>query len=305
MSNLTTYQTFNDNQPMPEAAPTWQPVRVVSGTQSVTMTDGEVSSEFKGQDKASSNEASPYHGTEGLFATARNQNGTPVMAIGDDTLLTLPDGMQAAAKTLASLGVITKNPDGSYSEGGQQQAPQAAPSGDLVPLPQDHAELLQAAIGDMPDAHAMSVAAAAIGAITGRLDAGAVVAKFQSLTGMDAPAAAQRVGAMQAVFQAQTDFAVTKLYGIGEADRDAFYAFCRGSKREAMADALGRQIHGNDVSGWRGLAQQFLSTQAPSVEAFKRAGVPTRPSHHKAGDTEVFVGGSWMSRHAAARAGLA
>ena len=52
-----------------------------------------------------------------------------------------------------------------------------------------------------------------------------------------------------------------------------------------------RWLRNHDVSRWKGLVNQWQSQTAPSLQAFKAAGVPTRTLD---GKPEVFVQGSWV-----------
>jgi len=284
------------------------PVRIIEGALSVSSADGVITETFKGQESARSSEASPFHGAAGIFGTARNQNGTPAMSIGDATLLTLPDGMQATAKTLAQMGIITRNPDGTYSEAAGQPEDQSEEfAGDLDPIPAQLMDHVNAALEPLPQAHLDGFAAVAVGVAAGKLDPSAMAAKFSHASGVDLQEAQARIDSAAEVYRLQTGRALAK-HGIGKEDREAFFDWCRRQKPEAMQEAISRQLHAHDVSRWAPLARQWMAQAAPSVEALKAAGIPTRKSAHGAtgagSSVEVFIRGSWMSAGAAARAGL-
>ena len=301
--NFQSYQTMPEEARI-EPVHQYNPARVVGGTVSVSVQDGVHTEVIRGNESGSTAELNPYYGTDSILASAVHPKGLPVHRIEDDTLI-MVNGLQATASFWAKEGLLTKGADGTYTEA--TEAPQAAPAevnADVVPLHPDHAAVLQEALGDMPETQAMAIAAAGIGAATGRLDPQALASKFGDVTGLRGEEAAQRLQAMQAVFQAQADGTLVHKFGVGKEDLEAFYAYCRTSKRDAMQDALGRQIHANDMGGWRALATQWLSQTAPSVDALRQAGIPVRKSSHRVGAMEAYVKGSWADVRALSRAGL-
>lgn len=62
-----------------------------------------------------------------------------------------------------------------------------------------------------------------------------------------------------------------------------------------------KHFHAADVSGYRKLAQQWMTSVPPSVDALKKAGIQTRKQGQ---GTEVYVRNQWMSIGAATRAGI-
>lgn len=90
-------------------------------------------------------------------------------------------------------------------------------------------------------------------------------------------------------------------------DLGTFYEWAKQNHRGQLADAIGKQVHNSDISGYRALAARYLATVPPSAAALKAAGVPVRRSSHKAGAVEVYIpgaGNGWMTPQAAARAGF-
>lgn len=288
------------------------PARANVGTvHTVTVRDGVIAEQVnQTTEKARSSEASPFFGTEGIFSTARNKNGSPAMSIGDDTLLTMPDGTQATAKTLASIGAITRNPDGSYSEkaagetGGEDEAPPSEE--DFVKIPEEVMnDVVNAALDPLPQEMLNGFAAAGVAAAVGKGDLAGLVSKFAKEAGGSFEDAQARVEALAHVYKVQTMKALAK-HGIDKAEAEKFFDWARANKQGQMAEAISYQLHEHNVSRWAPLARQYMSQVAPSVGALKAAGIPTRASHHKAGEVECFVakaGAGWMSIKAAARAG--
>ena len=112
---------------------------------------------------------------------------------------------------------------------------------------------------------------------------------------------------MMQILQHQADQALTTKGGISADDLGTFYEWAKVNHREQLADAIGKQVHAADISGYRTLAARYLATVPPSAAALQAAGVPVRRSSHKAGAVEVFISGAgngWMSPTAASRAGL-
>lgn len=301
---------FQSYQAMPEEAQlqaqhVHSPVRIIDGALSVSSTDGVITETTKRDEHARSNEASPFHGQAGIFGTARNANGTPAMSIGDDTLLEF-NGLQASAKMLAAAGVITRNPDGSYSEAGQQEAPhqqeKAAPM--LTDAEVGH---LQSTLDVLTQESAGGVIGAAIGFAAGRGDAASLVSKITQASGLPPEEAQARFDAAAQVYRGAAERAIAGA-GVSAADADSFFAWCRDHKQGAMHEAISYMVHGDDASKWAPLARQWMSQAAPSMEALKAAGIPTRKSAHGAtgagSAVECYVRGQWMSVGAASRAGL-
>jgi GNAT superfamily N-acetyltransferase len=232
------------------------------------------------------------------------------VSIGDDTLLTMPDGMQASVKSLAAIGAITRNPDGSYSEKPQaaQGDPEEANEADFERIPEEAMDYVNAALDPLPQEMLNGFAAAgvAVAVAVGRGDLSGLAEKFAREAGGSLEDATARVEALAHVYRFQTMKAIERM-GVGKADAEGFFDWCRANKQGAMSEAISYQLHQHNVSRWAPLVRQYLGQVAPSTESLKAAGLPVRKSAHKHGQTEVFIakaGGGWMSPQAAARAGL-
>jgi hypothetical protein len=307
MSNLQQYQS---QQHADVDIPAGPAVRIIQNpsTVSVETIDGVDTIKTKGQEFARSSEASPFHGTDSIFATARNQNGTPAMAIGDATLLEY-QGMQMTAKSLAALGVISRSPDGSYSdkptaaaghEAGEEQQDEDTVSEDHVEIHPDNMTEIHEAMAGVSESAVHGLLAIGIGVATGKLEGAALEQRWTQATGQHGEDS--KLARMQTIFQHQADRAAQKV-GIGAQDLDAFYAWGREGHRDQLADAVTKLVHQADASGFRALAQRYLTTNAPSVEALKAAGLEVR----KGADGQPLVfskAGGWITLKAAARAGL-
>ncbi|MBA4178781.1 MAG: hypothetical protein C0505_19835 [Leptothrix sp. (in: Bacteria)] len=89
--------------------------------------------------------------------------------------------------------------------------------------------------------------------------------------------------------------------GIGADDLPAFYEWARQNRRGELQQAVQRQLQGHDVSGYRALAERWLSATPPSIKAIAAAGIPVRNLGQA---DEVFIQGQWMTPGAAAKVGL-
>jgi hypothetical protein len=87
-------------------------------------------------------------------------------------------------------------------------------------------------------------------------------------------------------------------YGIGAADKADFYEWAKTNHKGQLQDAVSKQLRSQDVSGYKALADKWLSLNPPSMDAIRANGsIPIRGQ-------EIFIEGQWMSRKAAASAGL-
>ena len=140
-----------------------------------------------------------------------------------------------------------------------------------------------------------------MGVAVGRLDSAALAHRFAQASGLDVGESHIRIATIKAAFQTQADTALTNRYGVAPADLPAFYGWCRDNQQGAMQEALRKQLHGHDVSGYRALASQWLVATPPSLNALKATGIPVRA---QGTGSEVWVRGSWMTPGAAAKTGL-
>jgi hypothetical protein len=299
MSNLTQYQTFNDNQPPIEPDYRQPSTRIVGAVTKVSSTDGVMTSNTQEQERGSMAELNPHHGDGTALATARHPRGLPVYEIEPDTIVTV-NGVEAPVSFWVKEGYLQKTPTG-YAEATPEAAPQEASTAEVLPIPQEHMDIINAALEPMPQENLDAFIGVAVGASTGRLTMEQFQRKFTEMSGIGGADGASRLEAVWATYQAQTNAALTTRYGLGQDDLPAFYLWAQQHNTGAMTDALQRQFRTHDVSGWKALVNQWQAKTPPSLQAFKANGIPTRTM---AGKPEVFVRGSWMSPGAAARAGL-
>lgn len=300
MSNFQSYTAFE--APAEEApVTTWHATRVHDSAYRVSTTDGVMTESVLKQESGRLAELNPFHGTDSIFANARNANGLPVTEILPTTLVEI-GGVQAPVSFFVSEGILQRNADGTYGEptAPAEETPQDDGS-DYLPVPERSMEAINAALEPVEQKNLDSLIGVASGVVAGRLDEAALVQKFGLLSGLDAEESLARVNTITAAYKAQADEALTVRYGVSQDDLPSFYEWCRTKQQGATQEAVLKQMHMHDVSGFRALAAQWLSETPPTWEAMKAGGLEVR----KQGDsTEVWVRGSWMSPSAAARAGL-
>ncbi|NMM06342.1 hypothetical protein [Polaromonas sp.] len=241
--------------------------------------------------------------TGGWLASARSTTGRAVSQadITPDTLISF-DGMQAKASFWVSEGRLSKGADGSYTEGaGPVEAPQVV-QGDIAPIPDAVMEGVNAALEPLPQSSLDMITAHGISVALGHQDDASLTRRFAQVSGLELADSHERLTAIKAVYQKQADHAIQSRAGVSAADAPEFWQWCRTNHQGQLQDALGKQLHAADVSGYTALANRWLSSTAPSLNALKAGGIPVRTNG--SGVNECYIRGSWMTPSAAARAGL-
>ena len=239
---------------------------------------------------------------EGWPATARSTTGRAISAadITADTLISF-DGMQAKASFWVSEGRLTKGADGSYTLGsGPVEAP-AEIHGDISPIPDHVMDGVNAALEPLPQESLDMITAHGVSVALGRSDDASLVRKFAQASGIELADASQRLDAVKAVYQQQADLAIRSRSGITAADTNDFWLWCRASHQGQLQDAVSKQLHAADLSGYKALADRWLASTPPTLAALTAGGIPTRTNN---GVLQCNVQGQWMTPAAAARAGL-
>ena len=301
-----TYQSYmigqDDPQPIPDAISNPQSQHRIGGILSrVSSVDGEVTETAQAHDKGNTGELNPYAGTDSVLATAKHPQGLPVYQIEATTLIEV-NGIQAPASFWVKEGVLQKNPDGSFTEAASRPAERVqADTSDFHPIGPHQTAVVNAALGDVDQGNLDGLAAVAMGVAVGRLDAAALSTKFFQVSGHDGEQGTGRLESIKAVYQDQADTAITSRFGIAPADLPEFYTWARQNMQGQLTEAVMKQMHTHDVSGYKAIAARWLSATPPSAAALKATGLPQRMQ----GDNrEVFVRGQWMRPEAASRMGL-
>jgi hypothetical protein len=158
--------------------------------------------------------------------------------------------------------------------------------------------LVNEMLAPLPQSQLDSMIAQVAGVTCGTLSDASLTQKFATQSKISLEDAGQRLTVLKSLYQSQTDAAISSKYGIGSEDKSDFYSWCKANHKGAMQDAVMKQLHSNEVSGWKPLADRYLAANAPSLNAFRAAGIQVRGN-------QVFIGGHWMTPKAAAQAGLA
>ncbi len=301
MTNLQQYQGGTEHAQYDTPTHTGVRATVRDTVTFATSNDGVMTGHTSGHDKGTTAELNPYYGTNSFGATAQNPNGSPVTELLPTTLVTM-DGVQAPISFWVGEGRLQKAADGTYSEAAAQAvaALQADPN-DFLHIDANSMERLNHALDPVPQEYLDTLMASGVGIAMGRIDQASLVSRFASVSGRELDESQGRVEAIQAVYQAQADAALTGRNGLSQADLPAFYEWARTNRREQLQETIQKQLYTHDVSGYRTLATQWRSRVAPTIEAFKASGIPVRTQGQ---GKEVFIHGQWMSPGAAARAGL-
>lgn len=222
MTNLQQYQAGTENV-QPEA-PTHKGARVAArdAVTFATSNDGVMTGHISGHDKGSTAELNPYHGTTHFGSTAQNPDGSVVTELLPTTLVKI-DGVQAPISFWVSEGRVQKGADGKYSEAAAQavEAPKEDPN-DFLPIDKSSMERVNHALEPLPQENLDSLMATAVGIAAGRLDHESLAKHFASVTGRELDESQGRMEAVQAIFQAQADSALTGRNGLSESDLPAF-----------------------------------------------------------------------------------
>lgn len=248
-------------------------------------------------DRGSEGQLNPNYGDGSWKATATTKTGRPVSQIAGDCLVTI-GGVQGSVDFFCEQGYLQKAPDGTYSEGTGNAPPPEVSQGDTHSLSDESMAVVNQMLEPLPQSQLDSVIAQVAGVVAGTLSDDSLTKKFSTQSGISLDDAAQRLTVLKSLYQSQTDNAISSKYGIDANDKDDFYQWCRTTAKGEMQDAVMKQLHSNQVSAWKPLADRYLAANAPSINAFKQAGIPVRGN-------QVFLGGHWLTPQAAARAGLA
>ena len=299
MSNFQSYSSYVPQEE--EIYSTGPQIRQDTQVHRVSLSAGVVTeTSTEGYDKGSEGQINPHHGTDTWQATATTKAGRPVSQITADSLVTI-NGIQGTVSFFVSEGMLQQGTDGKYTEGsGPTEAPQAV-QGDHSPVPNEMMDVVNAALEPLPQ-HALDlVTAQGIGVALGKLDDASLARKFSEQSGLDLVDSGQRVHAIKAVYQAQADSAIESRSGITPGEAQDFWTWARANHGGQLQDAIGKQLRGHDVSGYKALADRWMSETPPSMAALKAAGIPTRTQSK---GPECYINGIWMSPSGAAKAGL-
>ena len=282
-------RTYNSIQANVGGTTTWTPgggVQHSGGTQTFNM--AEVAADNGGD----------------FLATARNGFFPAAGNLKADTVVTY-QGMEVELGTLAALGVVKRNGD-SYeiaSAAGNNQQPQSAqqatPQNSLPEGVEHFSPAIEAQVAQAIDPFPQPLYDAAIARA---LEKGIDAVDFHDLayhSGMTPAEARQRAGVVMNAFSQQSD-GIVKASGI--ANPAELYEWAARERKDELASARRELAFGRSTKALKALAADYFTSEPPSVETLKGAGIPVRFS--STGEVVALIRGNWMTPAAAAKAGL-
>jgi len=234
--------------------------------------------------------------TSSILSTATTSYGSPVTGpVTDDCQVTV-NGMTTTAKVAASLGYLSRNPDGSYSDTEANDQPE---SGDkeiqqetkVEPkAPTLGAEGSQAISGLAQTYHESELMSLASAVITG--NEGGLIENMANSGGMEA---VQLQEAVDTVYDSYYDMAFDHVSQY-DVDPDALFDFMEDGYGDKRVGALTKLVHG-DLSGFD-----------EAVDAYKNSDgyVDALLKHHKLDHSEPLdiEGGGQVTASEAIRRGI-
>jgi hypothetical protein len=306
MSDYASYQTYQAPSEESAQAPVQSRVDADAGmTTRVIIRNGVSTVEQTTSRGITGAELNPHHGDGSVFETARSKHSIGLQEITDETLLTI-NGVQATAKFFKAEGYIHQTADGKWVEGSGQAeaAPEAAPEADTsndLSMPGEVAEAVDRALDGVADSNIDPLVATGIAVATGQADLAILARKMVQWSGATPQEAATRIATMQQAYQMQADSAITSRTPVSAADLPHLYAWAKQAAPAELRCAVQSQIHSNDFSGYRALAERYLASNPPSLNAVRAAGIEVRTEGKV---PEVFLEGRWITLPTAARLGM-
>jgi hypothetical protein len=272
-----------------------------SGAVSVTLTDGEATTQTRTNEKYSSADlGKDTFGADDWRSTARNRYGNPTTTITEDAVVTI-GGVQGRVADFVRSGLLHETAAGVFEEAPeeapQEEQEQADPHAAV--MPEEVRQSIDGALEPVPDHALDAVLSAGVRVAAGAATVDAIVSQVVSSSGIDPADARERTEFVISAYQQQADAYLTNRAGIAKEDLAGFYDAAR-SNPGLLQEAIRTQVRGS-MEGWKRIADGYVSKTAPSAAALEAAGYPTR---NLSGTPEVFIGGMWCSVHGAARAGL-
>lgn len=237
-------------------------------------------------------------------STAKDHTGSPSAMVGDSTRVTI-NGIEAAAIDFMKAGYLEKDDRGNYRIAGEEPAedPQEAKLAEAqqhyAVLSPDANAIVNNALEGLSDAGVDTVTQYGISMALGHFSSNMLVRQVSTMTGADMAASEAKVDTVRQVYQQQADDYIVSKLGLGREDLPGFYEFARRSQnRDALSKAVNGQIYSKRMDGYKGLAQLYMATAAPSDYAIEAGGLETKVGRD--GTQMVKYQGMWMSAKVAA-----
>lgn len=224
-----------------------------------------------GPEGVSYEKVGPQRGTVGIEAnpddimtTARTTTGRPLSPaqITEDTLLTTRSGIQAPVRELLNAGVISRNQDGTYSEGRASPAQARTVASATAnyeepthePLPQNTEELFGETLKLVSDTDVATALTEM--AMSGEITEATLDRLGQNLPGLERPGVRQIFGLVARTFHQQAADAVLKSQGV---QLDDAVEWAREFRPDLLRRAMNEQFYGRNLNAYRELARQYAT----------------------------------------------
>ncbi|AMK11342.1 hypothetical protein [Pseudodesulfovibrio indicus] len=190
--------------------------------------------------------------------TARTASGTPLMGrdgLTDESIVTLRDGTEARVKDLVTAGILTKNPDGTFSEAPSpktaQDKPRQAQEAREELLDEGNEKTLHA-LGHMVD---QSTIYGALNRLAAGDDIDSYIGRAASQVGKEPGEMAEIVGSLRSHFEAQAHRAVASM-GL---DPDQCFDWVRENRPRELHKAIMDHATRRTTAGYKALAGEFMA----------------------------------------------
>jgi hypothetical protein len=299
MSNYQSYSTATPelSQDAPQDNLSGQP----SGTHSISI-NGDISTSNHSQ-TARVTSSDLIQNTGDWRSTGRTQIGIPTNQIDADTIVTIK-GVDGTVSSFIKAGVLTSDGKNFELTEVQQGSTQDSPKDSFeIPPSDDFNQAIDNAIAPFSDSVLSSAIPRAIDAIANGADIDSLVTELSHMAGIDQGETKERFEYVSKAFEEQANALLSSKLGLDSADRNELYEWARSSNqgRQLLKDAVTTQVNGNSVRGWHNLYEAFTKSVAPSIEALKAHGIPTK---HEGSKTLVQLRGQWLSLESATRMGM-
>lgn len=302
MSNYASHNTHEATEQAPFVHSPRQ--QVVGNTISVSVVDGQVSTEVIGKDSYNSRDLTPFAQDDWRSTALHPIHRSPAQEITADSLVTI-GGMQGRVQDFVSSGLLQQTKDGFVMAGEAPQVTETlSPSEDVnhtdsASLPTEVVRAVDAALEPFDQSTLDSGLPLILAAMTGELGMDAAVRTFSNRSGLQAHDVEQRLQFVADAYQMKTNSYVQKL-GIHADDLQDFYAFAKENRKD-LKTTLQSQFYMQDMQGWKGLVNKFNNATAPTLEVLNANGFQVRML---GSEPEVQIGGMWMSVKGATKAGF-
>jgi hypothetical protein len=299
MADYQSYSTYvapEESQDAPYRNPV---ARDTGEVTSVVVRNGEIASETTHNNHfVKASELTPFTDAGDWRAGAKKASGSPAQTITADTIVQL-GGTEAQVKHFVAAGLLKETANG--YELADAVEPQQVQEDllDSPGMPQEFADAIDAAMSPFDDKTLEAGLSLGIAHMAGQVDFNSVVRKLSMGSGIEPADAQQRAQFILGTYQQQADVYLGK-QGISKEDLPGFYEFAK-TQQSALMGALNKHIREGSLADYKPLVSKFMNSTAPSADALRANGFAVKTVDKV---DQVRIQGVWMSRQAAAKAGL-